>query len=1194
MLKLIHYAFALLYLHSTGVTTKEVKELVYDYNANIITKSNSNNQSIVQWTLKGNLIVQHTENCTIMKLNNLTTSIYNGPVQAQINSTLEDLSIEAQVLHLPVVVYYDDYDEEEEMLISHISTVPEDPEWSVNIKRAICSLFQFRFSFLTGDDRSDALEDNIYGNCEVYYSGKNFGKNGFLLKKKLIHSSCTNDNLDISEPHWYKSKIDDHLVLNISTERIYIFTDINDREKISRIDSTSNISYTAIRGESVIMNVIQHQSLELINYSSNECIDSIRNTVNKNVVFELGHSIRFGTDWVTKTSEQMLQEYNKITSELKVEYNKIHLEHIDGRMNDLVTRLIELLNTMNSETLRQIAEDKSDKVTSDLFISLLPYIETKHTAKLTKLFLTSESFKKYYIIKFLLTVATKDMLKNVEDFVNLKISNGRHPLHIINFAILVAKLNEEKLISKEEFMKYVHLYLDTLNSKNASTDYAVQMPFLFGLINMADGLNIDVILELALETKYSRHIRSTVIFGFKKQLISHPELMFITFWPVVENISEHLEVRVAALDVLLSTQLSEQQFYTIINTYNGHLIDMHEQHIQHYIYTALQSMQNTAFYNPFGDLVATAFKNFTLSKSAGLCSTGNYRLSYIDSTQSFGATYQVQVVADPDRNAISSIQVSYNGFALSTLFQSYTARFKLEGIPQYLFADIMLKRRLNNDIDVAELIELIKKNHYQNKEDIEIHESSDSVSYTLKHRSSSKVEESITLVNPLDNVRYGVRKFRMSRVLLDIPLVLDWKNLTIRWKSYDINLNIAADRSLSTYVRSSPQVLSRYCTLCQRVSENRDSGYQQAIFPVHILGIKLNISVAGKLAKTERNNLLQFDSNSYTFPLGKFFLVQDFLANHFLFAPSYEPYSISILQKSTIQTIPTETSLQFDATVDTMTYRNDTIENYTMILVLVLTETNLNTYNIINQQNVTCKINSQVKIKDLSTRLLKNIDIYYSNLKGQKLCMDFRMLYPSRRDDIFSKAAVEPAVYNMTVSKGHLRVNGCETNDTLVQLLGTFSVTDEQLSYVKEMKEYDICKQDSTGLRYTPPSYACNVVLQMLNKYPRTDIYINTKQTHEKKIHMYTTAFVECFRTPRVALTFRKLRNGKLGFKLWSDSMKLITFVANDSLVVTLDGQQLKENYDKKIGNDHLRISARGVVKIGRSTLKKSERHDVF
>lgn len=75
------------------------------------------------------------------------------------NSSVENISVEAQVLHLPVVIHYDDYDEEEEMLISHISTVPEDPEWSVNMKRAICSIFQYRSSSLTEDaEESDALE----------------------------------------------------------------------------------------------------------------------------------------------------------------------------------------------------------------------------------------------------------------------------------------------------------------------------------------------------------------------------------------------------------------------------------------------------------------------------------------------------------------------------------------------------------------------------------------------------------------------------------------------------------------------------------------------------------------------------------------------------------------------------------------------------------------------------------------------------------------------------------------------------------------------------------------------------------------------------------------------------------------------------------------------------------------------------
>lgn len=73
--------------------------------------------------------------------------------------------------------------------------------------------------------------------------------------------------------------------------------------------------------------------------------------------------------------------------------------------------------------------------------------------------------------------------------------------------------------------------------------------------------------------------------------------MFNKIWPIVENTTEHLEVRIAALDLLLSTQLSEEQFYTIIKTYSGQLLDIREQHVQHYIYTTLQSLQKTTVYN---------------------------------------------------------------------------------------------------------------------------------------------------------------------------------------------------------------------------------------------------------------------------------------------------------------------------------------------------------------------------------------------------------------------------------------------------------------------------------------------------------------------------------------------------------------------------------------------------------------------
>lgn len=52
------------------VTATEVKELVYNYSAKVITGCNSDSQSIVRWTLQGYLIVQYTENYTIIKVCN--------------------------------------------------------------------------------------------------------------------------------------------------------------------------------------------------------------------------------------------------------------------------------------------------------------------------------------------------------------------------------------------------------------------------------------------------------------------------------------------------------------------------------------------------------------------------------------------------------------------------------------------------------------------------------------------------------------------------------------------------------------------------------------------------------------------------------------------------------------------------------------------------------------------------------------------------------------------------------------------------------------------------------------------------------------------------------------------------------------------------------------------------------------------
>lgn len=67
-------------------------------------------------------------------------------------------------------------------------------------------------------------------------------------------------------------------------------------------------------------------------------------------------------------------------------------------------------------------------------------------------------------------------------------------------------------------------------------------------------------------------------------------------WPIVKNISEPFEVRVACLDLLLYSQITEEQFKNIVNWYKDELVEPSEQHLANYMYTSLIALQNTTGY----------------------------------------------------------------------------------------------------------------------------------------------------------------------------------------------------------------------------------------------------------------------------------------------------------------------------------------------------------------------------------------------------------------------------------------------------------------------------------------------------------------------------------------------------------------------------------------------------------------------
>lgn len=72
--------------------------------------------------------------------------------------------------------------------------------------------------------------------------------------------------------------------------------------------------------------------------------------------------------------------------------------------------------------------------------------------------------------------------------------------------------------------------------------------------------------------------------------------MFDNLWPIVQNQAEHFDVRVAVLDLLMSSNLTQTEFDTIIEEFKKETDDRHIRSLQNYLSTTLKSIENTTMF----------------------------------------------------------------------------------------------------------------------------------------------------------------------------------------------------------------------------------------------------------------------------------------------------------------------------------------------------------------------------------------------------------------------------------------------------------------------------------------------------------------------------------------------------------------------------------------------------------------------
>lgn len=121
----------------------------------------------------------------------------------------------------------------------------------------------------------------------------------------------------------------------------------------------------------------------------------------------------------------------------------------------------------------------------------------------------------------------------------------------------------------------------------ASKDYERRMVHLVGLYNL--GVDLDILLSIIQDDNESPHLRLIAIKSAVGKLKENTDKVTSIFIPMLKN--EHLdfELRVAALNVLLTTKISEKDFDVVYKYLKDEHGDLYHKHLYNYFYSTLTS-----------------------------------------------------------------------------------------------------------------------------------------------------------------------------------------------------------------------------------------------------------------------------------------------------------------------------------------------------------------------------------------------------------------------------------------------------------------------------------------------------------------------------------------------------------------------------------------------------------------------------
>ncbi|XP_071651940.1 uncharacterized protein [Temnothorax longispinosus] len=751
------------------------KEYVYSYNATSSTGVLVPSNAASSWNLNGKLVIQAEDNYVTVQLQSLKMNMYNGDVKEVVEGI--DIYDDALELLKPFRLSYN------KGLIENFSTEAE-PAWATNIKRSIAGILQLDLFNLEKESAFHSTEINHYGKCDIDYVVSPEGETQRLIMKSLDPRICIgHPSRNWSNVPKVQCTDEDQNPILKSSERVYRLKTDGFIHEIISVNASGSIYVQPFQsmGEAHYNLVQQNIELSSVRDTANKIVtNNLQTTVLQHELPEADLTQGRGTpdkSFIFKSISRLLDRLSHRLENpgLDTEIHNLH--------NTTISVLLYYLGMLDRVDLgkaytRISGTSYKEETIRNMFLEALPQVGSEESALFILDLIQSNKVSDISAIQLLMRLPFHvrkldvQLLASLEPLLTLprKISTKVQNTAILTYGTLIYKTC---LVScpYEMLDDYVRRYL---NKFTETTQYEQKMVWLEGLANIQLGRVVEFLEPIASgNNAESRHFRVLAAWASIPTAPLRPDVIYPVYWPILLNRTEHLEMRVAALTLLIVSSPTSNR---LISLY-WYMQNEPSQHLYNYFYTMLKSIERTTYpcYKRISK-IAAQFSRVLREPDREYLTTGNYLVDYQDSLRGFGAMLHGIVIANPSTNIPEVIYVTLNNYASGTHINHVSLYIKAEGIfhslatsfenPTYI-KDILKEFKLDERKKGPVHLEIITR--IQEKTVLCVHWNETNIVEGLKYLSSLS-----------DNIyqTYYNMEFHVNQQRINVPLSLESLQVT--------------------------------------------------------------------------------------------------------------------------------------------------------------------------------------------------------------------------------------------------------------------------------------------------------------------------------------------------------------------------------------------------------------------------------